>query len=229
MTAYSYDSYRYIFPPRPENPSSPATLPNYDDGRSYLAQPKLNGDCMEVYTNGKEVILKNRHNESFSKDIKLEKELIKLHRQTLPGEVGKWMVLVGEYMVKSKKDKSGKPWNHKFVIFDIIVFDGVQLIGKTFEEREKLLDKLYGKNDLEVSETGVNQLDFLYTTNVPDCYRIKTYRNCFSKLWADLVKIDMYEGLVLKRAKAKLENGLSEQNNHKSQVKFRKSTKNYSF
>jgi hypothetical protein len=44
-----------------------------------------------------------------------------------------------------------------------------------------------------------------------------------------LIKIDMIEGLVLKRKSAKLEIGNTENNNTKSQVKFRKPTKNYKF
>ena len=39
----------------------------------------------------------------------------------------------------------------------------------------------------------------------------------------------MIEGLVLKRSNAKLELGTSELNNTKSQIKIRKSTKNYKY
>jgi len=39
----------------------------------------------------------------------------------------------------------------------------------------------------------------------------------------------MYEGLVLKRLDGKLENGITESNNIRTQIKCRKSTKNYNF
>ena len=45
----------------------------------------------------------------------------------------------------------------------------------------------------------------------------------------DLTKIDMVEGLVLKRKSAKLEIGNTENNNTKSQLKARKATKNYKY
>ena len=138
------------------------------------------------------------------------------------------MVLCGEHMVKSKEDEEGK-WNNKYVIFDIIVYNGMQLVGKTFRERIELLDALYGTEDLLLKDSGVKSLKFLYSTAIPDVYRVKTFYNCFQALWKDLVKIDMYEGLVLKRLDAQLENGISEKNNSSSQLKFRKPAKNYLF
>ena len=60
-------------------------------------------------------------------------------------------------------------------------------------------------------------------------YRVKSYENNFSMLFDKLTPIDMIEGLVLKRVNARLEMGNTELNNTKSQVKARKSTKNYKF
>lgn len=223
-----YNSYRYIFPPRIENSSAPETLENYDNG-TYLAQPKLNGDCMLVFTNGLETVVMDRHKKEFSKTIKMLPTLQKLHRETLTGNNNKWMVLVGEHMAKSQTNAEGKVWNDKFVIFDIIVFDGIQLIGKTFQERQELLDKLYGKEEIALTKTGAYTDKFLYSTEIEDVFRVKSFRDCFSAIWNDLVKIGMYEGLVLKRADAKLENGNTKLNNTNTQMKFRKPTKNYAY
>lgn len=219
-----FKSFRYIYPPRPENAVSAERLADYDNGE-YIAQPKLNGDCLEVYTNGIEVLLYNRHKQVYKKvpDI----NLVGLHRETIDGTKNKWMCLVGEFMDKSKINEFDENFNGNFIIFDIIVFDSMQLVGKSFEERKLLLDSLYGKEDCTILDDGIRHHKFLHTTPIDKVFRVKTFRDCFSKLWEDLVKIDVYEGLVLKKAKAPLDNGVTEKNNTLSQVKFRKPTKNY--
>ena len=51
------------------------------------------------------------------------------------------------------------------------------------------------------------------------------YKDLFDKL----TPIDMIEGLVMKRRNARLEMGTSELNNVRSQIKCRKSSKNYKY
>jgi len=227
-----YNKFRYIYPPRPELALDSSNLPDYES-KGYLWQPKLNGDSLLIFTNGIETHVYNRHKKNFKKEIKLESSFHKLHRETITDEKGsatnKWMVLVGEYMIKSKRNEQDLVWNNKFVIFDILVFDGFQLLGWTFRQRMELLDRLYGKDDMVLTPDGVETLKFLYTTPIEDVFRVKTFEDCIPKLWKDLIKIDMYEGLVGKRADAPLENGTTERNNTASQVKFRKPTKNYKF
>lgn len=57
----------------------------------------------------------------------------------------------------------------------------------------------------------------------------KNFNHNFELLWNKITQIDIYEGWVLKKGLAKLKNGVSEKNNTDSQIKFRKSTKNYSY
>jgi hypothetical protein len=223
-----YDSFRYIYPTRPEQAVPSSELKSYDNGQ-WIAQPKLNGDCMPIFTNGIETHVFDRHNKKFSKKITLEPSFGVLHRQTMPSEKPKWMGLVGEYMIKSKKNEHNEVWNEKLVIHDILVYDGMHLLGQTFKQRVLLLDQIYGKEDMILHADGVQKLNFMYSTPVKDVFRVKTYFDLFAPLWNDLIKIDMYEGLVLKRADAKLEPGNSELNNNLSQLKFRKKTKNYRF
>jgi ATP-dependent DNA ligase len=221
-----YKKFYYIYPPRPEYAISPETMLEYDN-YEYLAQPKLNGDSMLIFTNGIEVHIRNRHNKEFKKNIPNTERFLTLHRETPNADTNKWMVLCGEFMAKSKLNEWSENFNNNFVIFDIIVYDSVQLIGKTFEERVTLLDQLYGVDDKEILADGIRHYKFLYTTDIPTVYRVKSFRTCFKGLYEDLVKTDMYEGVVLKRANSKLENGRSEKNNTNSQLKIRKETKNY--
>lgn len=209
-----YLTYRYLYPPRPKNAISPDDLNFWDNG-TLICQPKLNGSNCLIFTNGVKVIVMNRHNQRLTNFQLSDDEVKNLYRGN-----GGWLILNGEYLNKSKMDETGQPFNHKFVIFDILCFDGDYLVGKTFEERINLLDTLYDKNQSEK--------EYLYniSTNV---YRVKSYRNGFKDFFDKYTPIDMIEGVVLKRANARLEVGASEQNNVKSQLKSRKATKNYKY
>ena len=209
-----YLTYRYIFPPRPKNAISPDDLNFWDNG-TLICQPKLNGSNCLIFTNGVKVIVMNRHNQRLTNFRLTDEEIKSLYRGN-----GGWMILNGEYLNKNKMDETGQPFNHKFVIFDILCFNGDYLVGKTFEERINLLDTLYDTNESEK--------DYLYniSTNV---YRVKSYRSGFKDFFDKYTPIDMIEGVVLKRANARLEVGASEQNNVKSQLKSRKPTLNYKY
>lgn len=209
-----YNSFKYIYPPRPKN-AIPNSELNFYDNNSLIAQPKMNGSNCTIYTNGESFYVMNRHKQALT-NFKLSKEeILSMYK----GD-GEWMVINGEYLNKNKLDENGKPFNHKFIIFDIIVIDNNHLIGKTFEDRVIILDELYGKNKSEKS--------YLYSVS-ENVYRVKTYYNDFSNLYNDLTRIDVVEGLVLKRKNARLEIGLTENNNSRSQIKARKPTKNYKF
>jgi hypothetical protein len=209
-----YVNYRYIYPPRPKNAISPDDL-NFWDNDSLLAQPKLNGSNCLIFTNGLKFIVMNRHNQRLTNFRLTDEEVKSLYRGN-----GGWMILNGEYLNKSKLDETGQPFNHKFVIFDILCFDGEYLVGKTFEERVSLLDQLYGQINSEK--------DYLFTVS-ENVLRVKSYLNGFADIFNQLTPIDMIEGLVMKRKNARLEFGSSEMNNVKSQIKCRKATKNYKY
>lgn len=208
-----YLSYKYLYPPRPKN-AIPDTELNFWDNGSLVAQPKLNGSNCVIFTNGVKTIVMNRHNQRLTNFNISDNEIKDIYR----GDG--WMILNGEYMNKSKSDENNQVFNHKFVIFDILAYDGDYLVGKTFEERVQLLDILYDKVDCEKEHLyGISE----------NIYRVKSYNGGFLDLYNDLIKIDMYEGLVMKRKNARLELGNSENNNTKSQLKCRKATRNYKY
>jgi len=209
-----YASFRYIYPPRPKNPIPSTELSFWDNG-SLVAQPKLNGSNCLIFTNGTKHIAMNRHNGRLTNFQIKDEEIAGLYRGT-----GGWTVLNGEYMNKSKQDESRQAFNHKFVIFDILVDDGDYLVGKTFEERIAMLDAMFGTRDSEK--------EYLHAVS-ENVYRVKTYESGFSMLFDRLTPIDMIEGLVMKRKNARLEMGNTELNNVKSQIKCRKSTLNYKY
>jgi len=209
-----YDKYSYIFPPRPKNAVNPQDLDFWDNG-SLICQPKLNGSNSSIYTNGKKIIIMNRHGQRLTNVRVSDSEILSLYRGN-----GGWMILNCEYLNKSKKDETGNEFNHKFMIFDILVYNSDYLVGRTFEERIKILDELYGTNKSEKS--------YLYSIN-ENTYRVKSYETGFTSLFEALTPIDVIEGLVLKRKSARLEMGTTENNNIKSQIKSRKPTKLYKY
>lgn len=209
-----YTSYRYIYPPRPKNAIPSSDLYNYDNG-TMLAQPKLDGSNCIVFTDGVTVRAMNRHGAVLTNFDIPKEEILRLYKGT-----GGWTVLNGEYMNKSKKDGFGKTFNHKFVIFDVLVVDGNYLVGKTFEQRVGMLDEAYGTSDS----------DHPYLHGISEnIFRVRTYRQQFFERFDTLSRIDMVEGLVMKRRNARLEIGNTELNNTKSQIKCRKATKNYKY
>jgi hypothetical protein len=208
-----YLNYRYLFPPRPKNAVNPEEL-NFWDNNQMLAQPKINGSNCVIFGNGEKNFIMNRHNGRLTNFQISNDEINSIYR----GNIGEWFVINGEYLNKSKQDERGITFNHKLVIFDILVFKSDYLVGKTFYERIEILDELYGKEESEK--------DYLYKVS-NNIYRVKTYSNNFKQVFDDLTKIDIIEGLVLKRKNARLEIGNTENNNTKSQVKCRKKAKNY--
>jgi len=211
-----YNNFSYIYPCRPKNAAPIQDIIKYDNGMM-LCQPKYNGSNCTIFTNGIETKVFNRHKDKLTNFNLTNEDII---QNIFKGEVGKWMVINGEYLNKNKNDERGLPFNHKLIIFDILVYESDYLIGKSFADRVELLDNLYGIDDSEK-----NYL-FSVSNNI---YRTKTYQTNFVDLYTNLSKIDMIEGLVLKRLNAKLELGITEDNNSKSQIKFRKKCANYLF
>jgi ATP-dependent DNA ligase len=208
-----YESFSYIYPPRPKNAVDPKEIDSWDDG-AMVGQPKLNGSCCLVFTNGMDVYVYNRHNQRLTNFDLSKEEILNLYSGS------GWMVIVGEYLNKSKKDENGETFNHKLCLFDILVHNSNYLVGETFESRIVLMDSLFGKK--------VSEKKYLYSVS-ENVYRIRTFGSGFRNLFDDLSVIDVVEGLVLKRKSSKLEIGTSENNNIKSQIKFRKPTKNYKY
>lgn len=210
-----YLKYNYIYPPRPKNPIPPSELDYYDGRNRFIAQPKLNGSNLSIYTNGgRKMYLQNRHDQPMS-SVMITQEIKELYR----GDGG-WMILNGEYLNKNQKNSFGT-FNHKFVLFDILAYDGDHLVGKTFEERINLIYELYGEETFS-NDNNLNQIS-------ENTFSVKSFYKDFHRKYKEITSIPVYEGLVLKRKNSKLENGLSEMNNVRSQIKCRKETRNYRF
>ena len=209
-----YDG-QFLYPPRIEYKLQPASLAKLDNG-DYIGQPKLNGSNTSVTISPTSVVAKERHNTFFAIPPKFD-------FKSLYSGSG-YMCLGGEFMNKSKKDDTGKPF-YGFCIWDIMAYDNKILIGSTIEERSQLLKNLYKVT----GEISVGGIVYLYKTETPGIYIVNNFYGNFLEDYKTLSKVDMIEGFVLKRKNGKLEAMTREQNNTGWSVKVRKPTQNYMF
>lgn len=215
-----YNDFKYIYPPRPEAAIVPDLLD--DLGPGWIAQPKYNGSCAMLFINGrKDYRICNRKGAALTLQWPIN--------YTALNDSDKYMVLCGEYLNKSKSGEDGKPFNHKLIIWDILVWKGIYLVGESCEHRLKILHQLFGTSRGHVSGKGITIFNHLHTTDMENVFMAPSYLNNFKRLYNEIIQTDLYEGLVLKKAVAKLELGFKERNNTSWQVKARKATKNYNF
>jgi len=216
-----YNKFTYIYPPRPEVKTSPNELDRYDNGQ-YVGQPKYNGTCVVVFTNGVDLHIYNRHKQTFPANTK--------HIDFLSlAKTKNWYVYAGEYLNKGKLGESGIKEKDLFIIWDCLVWDGERLVGKTLEYRLNLLEQIYPCKRAVVGSDGIEMYNHLCCTEFKGIYKAPTYLGGFSELYKDIVKTDLYEGLVLKKRDSKLGFGFQSANNQEWQIKCRKENKLYHF
>jgi len=216
-----YLNFNYIYPPRPEFKIPPKDLDSFDTGE-YVVQPKYNGTCCIVFTNGKDVYVYNRHKQPlswYSPEIEFEKL----------AQSNEWYVYTGEYLNKGKLGETGNKEKDKFIIWDILVWANQYLVGDSLLTRIKLLEETFPCQRSKVDENGLEMYEHLCLTNLNNIYKAPTYMNGFSNLFDEISKTDLYEGLVIKKIDSKLSFGFQELNNHDWQIKCRKRTKVYHF
>lgn len=213
-----YARYSYLYPPRPEHAVPIEHIGTYEE-LGYVAQPKLDGSSCLVFTDGAKSIAMSRHATPFATEPSLltDGTFRALHR----GVPGKWTVLVGELMNKSKKDERGRAFSG-YVVHDVLVADGVHLVGTTFAERIALLDSMYG--------TAGSTQSGLYGTGHEGVYRVRTYPGDLAAEFRRLTaSAPMYEGIVAKDPTGRLEHGMRQKNTRSGQVKVRRTEKNYAY
>jgi hypothetical protein len=201
-----YNTYTYLYPPRAEKAIPPDFLHVYEE-RKWWAQIKKNGTNHLIFISPeKELISRGRHkNElkmwSWQKAPKLAAERF----QSISGKG--WNVINAELV--DHKTKHIKNVNY---IHDILVHDGVYLLGTTYAQRYAILQKLFLNNIVDSTESHhvLNEHTWL----------AKNIRSDFEKVFYSLTS-DEDEGLVLKDPTGRLQISKAPWT-----VKCRKQTKN---
>lgn len=220
MTA-PYKYFTFLYPPRPENAIMQQNIKNFTADR-FLAQPKLNGSCATLYVSDMGAW------QLWDRD-KTPLPCFKLPFGRLAPPTGSGAnVFAGEYLNKNKFGENGQRFNHKFVIWDLLVYCGEYLLGTTLEERLQLLREIIPCDDAVINNKGDLEMhEFICATCHEGIYQVNTYHGDFANLYQRVIPTDVYEGIVLKRRSAKLEHGYKPDNNRLWQVKCRKQTKLY--
>lgn len=204
---------QYIFPPRPSR-----AVPRSDCGFygecGWIAQLKFNDSrCLVKFVDGG-VELWNRHGERFrsyhAPDF-LVGELLEL-RDRLGLSASEVSILDGGLL-----DQKHLAIKDSVVIWDILVRDGVHLVGSSYKERYESIalgcDKFFF---FEGKAFG-----FAYSSNV--FYPCNYEFECWDAMWEEIAEVNrgwlgrgfgpVLEGLVFKDLGGVLEFGFSEKNN----------------
>lgn len=205
-----FDSYRYLWPPRPET-KIPSALIGFYEQRGWQAQVKKNGTCTVVFARGDEVIFKTRHDDDHKGWTPREE-----HYQFFAGRPN-WDVYVGELL-----HSRGVGIKDHLYLFDVLVSNGEDLSGATHTERQALLQGRFPGDPNRIAGAGLGSI---YVHD--HLSRVRCYASDFWRVWKSLGTHD--EGLVFKNPDAPLRPCVTAKANAAWQVKCRRPTANYSF
>jgi ATP-dependent DNA ligase len=207
-----------MYPPRPDGSIPPDTIQKYP---GWVGQRKWNGtrNLIFVMPDGS-YELWNRHRQqhkqykvSASMQNSLQELISKLER-------GVFHVFDSELMdAKTTKLKD------KIVLYDVLVHDGMYLLGTTYKERYKKLLNILGNPKDHESDTG-RKLALKFNKNL---WLSEVFTDKLEDRFKEAIGLDEIEGLVLKDPNGKLEFGVRESNNGKWLIRVRKPHKNYEF
>jgi hypothetical protein len=213
MMYFKYDSWKYLYPPRPEAAIAPEMLQVYQN-MGWVAQFKKNGTCgIMGISPGKEFVSMNRHFEvhkTWPLPDHLKTELTRLFPEQ------QWFVLVLEVM-----HLKGPSIKNTIYIHDMVVWMSEYLVGSKFIERQEILD-----NRLI---TNVETKTHYVCDEGGKVWYAKRFDKGFSDLFWSIKNVKIDEGLVLKDPNGKLISCDKPEANRVWQVKCRHPHANYSF
>ena len=224
-----FDSYTYLWPPRPEK-AIPPTMLSYYESKGWLAQIKLNGTCNVLAVNPeRHIVAMSRHKEPHKLwTPNADSERAFAH---LPGNG--WYVFVAELLHSKVADPGLKNINY---IHDMLVADGEMLNGSAYQARLDFLYALFSRHiDAQeqpdsISHTVIDANTWLAKSHCSGLAILGgTMMGDFEKLFAETAKHKEMEGLVLKDPEAKLKLCVKADSNSAWQVKCRNPSKAYSF
>jgi hypothetical protein len=211
-SAMRYESYAYLYPPRPEK-AIPPNLFAYYQRKGWVAQAKKNGTCNVIAVSPtKELICMNRHRE----DQKLwaPTPASTAAFKDLPGTG--WYVFVAE-LLHSKVAGGVRDTNY---INDILVDDGKYLVGEKFSTRQDLLQARFRRGGQAETDSH-----WLIDENT---WLARNREGKFQQFFDSLDKPED-EGIVLKDPNAALAVCSREKSNVGWSVKSRRTHKNFGF
>lgn len=224
----SYNSFAYIYPPRPEStigfdPSSPvyrawSRLPDA------IAQLKLNGSRNVIFISPTDEIQFWGRHKQLHRSYTIP-DFLKNKIRELPYPKGKWNVFDSELIhlkTPSVKDT--------VCLFDTLVYNGNYLIGESYRNRYKYIQEFNlpffplgnKKGGIDEKIQGI-----FIAQNFPNTEWEKAFMSTGGN--NRVQGGDIYEGLVLKRTGGTLAIGFQEKNNSSFMCRMRRPHKNFQF
>lgn len=206
------------YPPRPANAIAPTQLSIYEK-EGWVLQTKMDGMCGVFVLDGSSYHGMNRQLEPIRRWSITEDHKAAI-REFLPSD-GQY-VLVGEVIhgrVVADHIKHNPIFFH-----DVLVAGGKSLVGTTYADRQKLLEQLLPARE---GETETHHIFNRYV------WRARNYTKDFAKTYELLQRkrawFPEYEGVVLKRPKARLMPTVKATANESWQLKSRFPTDTLTF
>lgn len=207
--------YEHLIPPRAKNAIPPSALSAYE-GKDWIIQSKKNGtNNVIVVSPTKVVTAHNRHGEPHKLWAVTEENSAFFRK--LPGN-GYW-VLNAELLHSKVKDG---PRDVNYV-HDVLVADGRELWGVSYQDRMRILREAFGKI-VGGLHPGSPEMTHLVIDN--HTWLALSHRDDFLDLFERFSNPDD-EGVVLKRLNGRL--GLRDSSGCAWMVKCRRPNKNLSF
>lgn len=206
-----FDAYTYLFPPRPEN-AIPRSMIEGFEKRGYVAQCKMNGTCnVLAVTPDRSLRCMTRHKTPHKLWSPSKGSAAAF--QGLPGKG--WYVFTAELL--HSKVPGIRDVNY---IHDIVVADGVHLVGRSFSARQQILADLFS-SDFACEMPSHHVID-------AHTWVSKTVTTELGVFFDRLINPE-HEGIVLKNPKAPLALGAKPTSNGSWSVKCRRPHANYAF
>jgi ATP-dependent DNA ligase len=220
---------RYIYPPRPDGAVPRDQLSLLKPFQSWIAQLKFNDTrCLLKFLSDGRIQLWNRHGErikNYSPAPEMVEELEALREKLGPG----YHLLDGGVL-----DQKHKAIKDTIVVWDVLVSDGIHLIGTSYADR-------YGKIQALATDEEFTFKDRVFghkiTDNIfiPECIPSAKWDETWemideiNEVYLDAGFGPVLEGLVLKDPSAPLEFSFGQNNNGAWQVRSRVKTGRHNF
>jgi ATP-dependent DNA ligase len=199
-----FDTFTYFFPERPVlvPPASPLIDKLSDDTR-FIAQPKYNGNRLQLHFLNGEWQFWNRHGKrlNFIPDLELQKAL-----NILSCRLQGYWLFDGEL-----RDKKVKGIRSQVVLWDVFLMNGLMLNNSTYQERRQILSGVMVGLDGRPLEL------------------IKQFKTDFRAVFSDLIKDPEIEGIVMKNLDGKLNLSRTSGQDSAWMLKARKPNNSYRF
>lgn len=207
-----YNNFKYIYPQLAKKRISLSRLDNYDNGE-YVIHPNYEGLPCVVFTNGFELMVYDQRGKIF-KNISNSIDFRKLARSR------NWYVYAGTYCSKPRMlDTAGGQifQADRFIITDILVWDGEYLLGSTLVERMALLNQAFSFHATLIADCYMECFKYLYCTEITGIMRAKVYAGNFENLFHQ-INLAGYNGIVLRKKESELLDSMRSRNNRQDNI-----------